>query len=348
MSNRKMRVGDQMMDLITGEKKVIQSLSPEVTFEDGSKMENPVCYNFLGNNNPFPVPAEITINNHTMVIDGSTVDCGHFRPLKVLHKYDGGIVLEALAKDQQHKILLSYAVNTDRFFVLSEHAADRFDVVYDDGKIWIVRSERTDEVTDDEEQDENGNPVVHHPVFENLLIFNGFEKLDVLSSDWSFNNVMTNIRKDENDLPTLVFVSKNKRNEYGEFEKVEDKTCIERVKISLLPHDEDDEDDEDEPEYQVTQFSDMFLGKLQSVAITPAGDLFAIGDQSILYAGRCKRWANGSDVVEAAVTHPHLIRCEADGSKTTFVLANDQYEAVQIKTESTADRGLVSTVELEQ
>lgn len=344
MSNRKMRVGDQMMDLITGEKKVIQSLSPEITFEDGSKMKNATCYDFLGNDTPFPVPKEITINDHTMVIDGVTIDCGHFSPLKVLHKYEGGLVLEALAKDQKHRILLSYAISTDRFFVMSEHAADSFDVIYDDGRIWIVRSERTDEVTDDEELDENGNPVVHHLVFENLLIFNDYKKLDILSSDWMFGTV-ANIKKDENGLPTIVFVSEKKRNDYGEPEKVEDRVRIERIKVSVLPQDEDDEDDEEEPEYQVTRISDVFLGKPKSVDITPAGDLFAIGDQSILYAGRCKRWANGSDVVEAAVTHPHLIRCETDGNKTTFVLANDQYDIVQVKTESTADRGLVSTVE---
>lgn len=344
MSNRKMRVGDQMMDLITGEKKVIQSLSPEVTFEDGSKMKNATCYDFLGNETPFPVPKEITINDHTMVIDGVTVDCGHFHPVRVLHKYEGGLVLEALAKDQKHKILLSYAISTDRFYVLSEHAADRFDVVYDDGKIWAIRSERTDEVTEEDEEDENGNPVVHHPVFENLLIFNGFEKLDVLSSDWMFGNV-TDIRKDENGLPTIVFVSEKKKNDYVEPEMVKDRTRIERIKVSVLPHDEDDEDEEEEPEYQVTRISDVFLGRPQSVAITPAGDLFAIGDQSILYSGRCKRWANGEDVVQAAVSHPHFIRCETDGRMTTFVLANDQYDTVQIKTESTADRGLVSTIE---
>lgn len=342
MCNMNRRIGDVMLDLVTGEKKVVKSLSP-VTFEDGSVMENPLCYDFLGNETPFPVPKEITINDHTMVIDGVTIDCGHFRPLKVLHKYEGSLVLEALAKDQQHKILLSYAISTDRFYVLSEHAADSFDVIYDDGKIWAVRSERTEEVTE-EDPDENGNPVVHHPVFENLLIFNDYKKLDVLSSDWMFGNV-TDIRKDENGLPTIVFVSEKKKNDYVEPEMVKDRTRIERIKVSVLPHDEDDEDEEEEPEYQVTRISDVFLGKLKSVAITPAGDLFAIGDQSILYSGRCKRWANGEDVVQAAVSHPHFIRCETDGRMTTFVLANDQYDTVQIKTESTADRGLVSTVE---
>ena len=122
---------------------------------------------------------------------------------------------------------------------------------------------------------------------------------------------------------------------------------MDELKKIIHPYDDEDydEDDDEEPEYQVTRISDVFLGKLKSVAVTPAGDLFAIGDQSILYSGRCKRWANGEDVVQAAVSHPHFIRCETDGRMTTVVLANDQYDTVQIKTESTADRGLVSTVE---
>lgn len=346
MSNRKMRVGDQMMDLLTGEKKVIQSLSPEVTFEDGSKMKNPLCYKFIRNDNPFPVPKEITINDHTMVIDEVNVDCGHFRPLKVLHKYEGGLVLEALAKDQKHRILLSYAISTDRFFVISEHAADSFDIIYDDGRIWIVRSERTDEVTE-EEPDENGDPVIHHPVFENLLIFNDYRIIETLSSDWMFGKAVLIQKDGDNKTATLVFVSDKKRDEHGEPQDTDGKSRITRVTVSAPLEPEDENNPE---EYGVETRTDVFLGgTARKISLVPHGvfapGLFVIGWSSILYSGEQKRWADGADVAKTAMAYPHLIRCDVDGDTTTFVLANDQYETVRIRTEATSDRGLVSTIE---
>lgn len=336
------RVGDKMLDMVTGEIKEVTTIDP-IVFSDGSEMRNPDCYKFLGNDNPFPIPGEITINGSELSIDGRTIETGHFRCTRVLHKYEGGLVLEASAKDQIHKILINYNVGSDTFHVITEHAADHFAVIEDDGKIWSVRSTRTDEV---EDEDEDGNPVKHHPVFENIIVLKDGNILEMLSSDWMFGKV-AGIRKDgDNKTVTIVLVSGKKRDEHGEPQDTDGKSRITRVTISAPLEPEDENNPE---EYGVETRTDMFLGTARKISLVPHGifapGLFVIGWSSILYSGERKRWADGADVAETAMAYPHLIRCDVDGDTTTFVLANDQYETVRIRTEATSDRGLVSTIE---
>lgn len=336
------RVGDRLVDLITGEEKEVISVDP-VTFTDGSEMKNPDCYRFLGNDNPFPVPGNIVVSDSELTIDGNKIETGHFRCTRVLHKYEGGLVLEALAKDQEHKILINYNVEHDTFHVITEHAADHFAVIEDDGKIWSVRSTRTDEV---EDEDEDGNPVKHHPVFENILILKDGNILETLSSDWMFGDVAVVQKDEDNKTETLVFVSGKKRDEHGEPQDAGGESRITRVTVSAPMEPEDENNPE---EYGVETRTDMFRGgTVRKISLVPHGiyapGLFAIGRGSILYSGERKRWANGADVAETAMAYPHLIRCDVDGNTTTFMLANDQYETVRIRTESTSDRGLVSTI----
>lgn len=338
------RAGDKVLDMVTGVVKEVASVDPvSVKFTDGSEMKNPECYQFLGNNNPFPVPHNIVVSDSELTIDGNKVETGHFKCTRLLHKYEGGLVLEALAKDQAHKILLTYDVEHDTFHVISEHAADQFNVINNDGKIWSVRSTRTDEV---EDEDEGGNPVKWHPVFENIIVLKDGNILETLSSDWMFGNAVLIQKDGDNKTETLVFVSDKKRDEHGEPQDTDGKSRITRVTISAPLEPEDENNPE---EYGVETRTDMFLGTARKISLVPHGiyapGLFVIGNSSILYSGERKRWADGSDVAETAMAYPHLIRCDVDGDTTTFVLANDQYETVRIRTEATSDRGLVSTIE---
>lgn len=336
------RVGDMMIDLVSGEKKEIASVDP-VVFTDGTVMKNPDCYEFVGNTTPFPVPTEVTIDDSSIVIDGKKVDTGHFRCTRVLHKYEGGLVLEAAAKDQIHKILINYNVEHDTFHVISEHAADKLDVLYKNGNIWAVRTTRTDKV---EDIDEDDNPADKFPVYENVLVLKDGEVLETLSSDWMFGDLEISEKKDDDII--LLFASTRQKNVFGEAEEVKNHTRITKVLIQEMHSDDpdDEEDENDEPYYEVNTYNTDFIGsKVRTIKLAPGNAVFVIGEKSIMYSGDRTRWANGSDVVDAAIDHPYLMRCEVEGNTTTFMLANDQYETVRIRTEATADRGLVSVIE---
>lgn len=336
------RVGDMMIDLVSGEKKEIASVDP-VVFTDGTAMKNPDCYEFVGNTTPFPVPTEVVIGDSSIVIDGKKVDTGHFRCTKLLHKYEGGLVLEAAAKDQEHKILIDYNEKNDRFTILTQHSADKLDVLYENGNIWAVRTTRTDKV---EDIDEDDNPTTKFPVYEDVLVLKDGEVLETLSSDWMFGDLKISEKKDDDII--LVFASIRQKNVFGEAEEVKNHTRITKVLIQEMHSDDpdDEEDENDEPYYEVNTYNTDFIGsKVRTIRLAPGNAVFVIGEKSILYSGDRTRWANGSDVVDAAIDHPHLIRCEVEGNTTTFMLANDQYETVRIRTEATADRGLVSVIE---
>ena len=331
-----------MLDMITGEKKEIASVDP-VVFTDGSKMRNPDCYRFLGNDNPFPVPEEVVIDDSSIVIDGKKIDTGHFRCTRVLHKYKGGLVLEAEAKDKEHKILMDYNVEHDRFTILTQYSADKLDVLYENRNIWVIRTTRTDKV---EDIDEDDNPTTKFPIYENIIILKDGDVLKTLSSDWMFGGLEISEKKDDDII--LVFASTRQKNIFGEAEEVKDHTRITKVLIQEMHSDDPDneEDENDEPYYEVNTYNTDFIGsKVRTIRLAPGNAVFVIGEKSILYSGDRTRWANGSDVVDTAIDHPYLMRCEVEGNTTTFMLANNQYETVRIRTEATADRGLVSVIE---
>lgn len=339
------RTGDKMMDLITGKILEIASVKPAITFTDGTAMKNPECYAFEGNNNPFPIPTNVVINDDSLIIDEKKVETGRYHCTRCLNKFEDGVLLEALSKDQKHKMLLEYLVSTDRFSVASEHAADVFDVIYDDDKYCFIRSRREDEV---ETEDEDGNTVTYHPEYETIYAFRNGSPIETVNADeWAFGDI--EFTKLSNGLPVLVLASNRKYNENHEPVETENSVMLTRLITTATPSEEECEMESEDgmeviPEYDVAVRQDLFLGTPRKIAMTPENGVFVVGDKSILYSGSRKRWANGNDVADIAMDYPHMIKMNVDGDTTTFTLADDSYSTVRVVTEATSDRGLVSTI----
>lgn len=365
-ATRKLRTGDQLINMVTGEKFCVASAATDgsvVTEEDGrevSAKELTVC-KYLGNDTPLPTPKEsdFTIADGNLSYLGESVQTGTLKIAGIIATFSGGVRLTVLGRDGETTDIFDYLIEEDKFVKI----AGRFNTVKrayagENGIYAYVCGTEAEIKVPKEDGDEDDVESMTAET-ETVWFCQGREVLASFDMDGHpFGGrkqgfFERNTYRDGTE--ALVTTSKCawKKVEdvegytHNVLEPLQDGTIVTQYLIELVTM---EDDDEGEVCYNVKSFEKFVKGEVKTVRFIndEAKSLLIITDKGIAHTNngyRTKRVALGEDVVRAALDYEGFVELKVDGDRhVTFVLANKEYDTVEIDVTQTADRGFVTEI----
>lgn len=340
-----MRKFDKYLDVITNEVKIVEDVTGDkVYFTDGSMMKNPICYRFLGNDTPEPVPEDVFIEDGKMTIAGKEIQTGSLYVKDVVVRYPGNVIVTVCAKEDNDFVeLRRYSVAEDRFHKLPDMPLfSSLDVVWQEGELWAAHMTAKHPFSIENEDGEKKEGVQIHDL---VAVFDKDSVLKaVRSSETGY--LAGAVAKVDRDV--IVFTSHEKLVPFEDSNYVVPESGDNTFVTELVIHVPDPEVEDDAPSaaFHMT----TFRGAVHQITVcnTDQKSLLLVGDEAFVYTnnGHHMRFAPGKEAVSAALAYPYVVRMEVEHeSRTKFVLANDLYETVIVNVDRTSDRGYVVDVQ---
>ena len=344
-----MRTHDNMVDLISGNHCVIESIDNGlVTLDDGRVLAADVvknCFYFAGNETPYPAPA-VTVNGNDVIVDGKRVETGIMSPERVVATMPGAALILIKGKDDKHD-LVRYDAAEERFnYRPIAEGIDRVDTLYDEDGI-LVYAVVSSDIRKVKDEDDN---VVEMDEYRDTV----FVLKDGKSIGQHGNMLLSSFEAKvlADDGRTQLFFLRRKglkpvEDVDGyEFNIVEKLDGVDLVEISLI-------DDVDEDGEVVDTYTSRDCGHYPS--FDRVGQIhdghhgaFVVTGNGVAIFGR-RHMAIGDDVLDVAKHYPYLVKFvpySADHDHDTFVFADRDYNAKSVRVKRVGGPvGYVTTIE---